>query len=400
MYSTLYMSFADVTSEKFFDKAYRIATSYGFEPAHKFVDRHRRNKRRKIATYHRADSRNLNNLATLLQFFFERVQHHSEECEPLYIFYSNIDRETKSVVTRSKKPDEAYFTLSIIGIDGPYAEALLMYCTDHIFRELRSKQHQVRINSMGSRDDSKEYFSRFSKTIKKMAQKDIPPECRRMLDKSEIVGAHSLLYAGEQDSVTEYITPTLRLLSDSAQSHFEKIIEYLEAHRLSYELAPDLVELTKYGLHTVFEIQSEYSPVYAHGGRYDTLPHTLYRRRVPVASVTISLPEKTVGSHTITTMPRKPKIFFCHAGSVARLRSLHVLSQLCDANISVAHRLHHPRVGDQLNQEAQRYPYVIIFGQEEAANNVVCIRKTDTRASNFIHINGEALKNIKEFIRS
>ena len=199
--------------------------------------------------------------------------------------------------------------------------------------------------------------------------------------------------------MAEYITPTLRLLSDSARLHFEQVMEYLEAHELRYELAPELVELTQHGIHTVFEICSEDLPIYARGGRYDTLPYYMYRRRVPIASITITIPEKTTGTHIPTKKIKEPRVFLFHAGDRARLRSLYVLSKLCEANVPVAHRLHCLRVCDQLNERVKQYPYTIIYGQEEAENNVVCIRKTDTRASNTFRLDDQGLKTIRDLIR-
>ena len=392
------MRFSDVTSENLFEKAYRVADFYGFESARTLVERYRGSKRKAIPTYNTMEERNLHNLTVLLQFFFERSIPITDE--PLCIFHSNIDRDTKSVLTNSKKPDETQFTLTVIGVENSYAEALILSCANHIFKDLKSKDHTIRINSMGTREDSKLYFSKLRKTVKKM-RKNIQPECRVLLENERIVEAHPLLHDSEQTNVAEYIVPTLRLLSDTAREHFEQIIEYLEAQGLPYELAPDLVEVPHHGVHTTFEIQSENSSLYARGGRYDTLPYHAYRRKVPVTSITITLPEKTTGTYRAKRKPKKPKVFLIHAGERARLRSLHVLSQLCNANIPVAHRLHCLRVSDQLTEETRKYPFTIVFGQEEAENDSVCVRKTDTRASSVVHLNEHTMSdNIKAFLQS
>ncbi len=390
------MSFSEITSEKFFDRAYKTAQAYGFVPANALIAEYKGSKRKKITTYKKTDNRNLQHLSTLLQFIFERQINAVDN--PLYIFHSNIDSETKSAVTNSKKPDKTYCTLSVIGIPEPYAEAIILSCAHRIFKSLKSKQNIIRINSMGTREDSKEYFSRLGKTLRKV-KKNIRPECKRMLDRNQLVDAHALLHDEDHAGVSEYITPTLRLLSDGARIHFEKVIEYLEAHELPYEFAPDLVELTQHGIHTIFEVSTEDSPLHAHGGRYDTLPFLMYRRRVPVASITITLPEKTTGTYIANKRNRKPKAFFVHAGDKARLRALRVLSQLCDSNIPVAHRLHCKKVSEQLNEEAMKYPCTIIFGQEEAENNTICIRKTDTRVSKTMCLDECTLEDIKSFLR-
>ena len=386
-----------LTPEKFFDKAHKIAGLYGFGPINEVFKDYKHMKRMKLAPYNKPSEKHLQHLSLVLRFYFERSLH-AYEYEPMFLFHSNIDRDTKSTITTSKRPGDTYFTLTIVGMRDPYAEALLLSCASHIFRSLKSDTYRIRINSMGTADDSKLYFSKLAKTLRKV-RKNIHPDCQRLLNDDKLCEAHSLLHHGEHAGVTEYITPTLRLLSEKARQHFERVIEYLEAHQLPYELAPDVVELTRYGIHTAFEIDDEQTPLYARGARYDTLPYHLYRRKIPATSITITLPEKAAGTHALPSRPRKPRAFFFHTGQTARLRSLQVISQLYDANIPVAHRLHYTRVADQLNDEARSYPYTIVFGQEEAENNVICIRKTDTKASRMVGLTDEDLQSAKEFIR-
>ena len=387
-----------ITAEKFFETAHKIANLYGFAPAHQVIKQYRGVKKQKIQPHNKPDEKHLKHLSRFLRFYFEQSLHLGEHT-PLFLFHSNIDQETRSVVTRSKKPDKTYFTLTVLGIEDAYAEALTLACTSHIFRACRSKNYRIRINSMGTSDDSKSYFSKLTKTLKKM-QKNIHPECKKLLEEGKICEAHKSFYTDDQHgNISEHITPTLRLLSEKARQHFERVIEYLEANELPYELAPDIVELTQNGTHTAFEIDDEESPLYARGARYDQLPNYTYRRKTPALSVTIALPEKSQGTYQTKTRPTEPKIFFFHVGEKARLRSLHVVSKLYDAKIPVAHRLHHRRVADQLNEKSRSYPYVIVFGQEEAENNVICLRNTETNASRTIDIDDKNLKTISMVIQ-
>ena len=386
-----------LTPEKFFDKAHKIAGLYGFGPINEVFKDYKHMKRMKITPYKKPNEKHLQHLSLILRFYFERSLH-THEYEPMFLFHSNIDKDTKSTITTSKKPGATYFSLTVVGVRDSYAEALLLSCASHIFRSLKSDTYRIRINSMGTADDSKLYFSKLSKTLRKV-RKNIHPDCQKLLNNEKLCEAHSLLHHGEHTGVAEYITPTLRLLSEKARQHFERVIEYLEAHQLPYELAPDIVELTRYGIHTAFEIDDEQTPLYARGARYDTLPYHLYRRKIPATSITITLPEQAVGTHQLKSRSRRPRAFFFHTGETARLRSLRVISQLYDANIPVAHRLHYTRVADQLNDEARSYPYTIVFGQEEAENNVICIRKSDTKAFRMVNLTEEALQSAKEFLK-
>ena len=225
------------------------------------------------------------------------------------------------------------------------------------------------------------------------------PECLKLVEGSRIAEAHRFLYDENHTDIAEYIVPTLRLLSESARIHFEQVMEYLERHDLAYELAPDLIEETPNGVHTVFEMRADDAELYARGGRYDTLPFHLYRRKIPVTSVSISLPQKVSGTHTSKVEVKEPRAFFFHAGKKARMQSLSVLSKLCEMNIPVAHKLHCARVCDQLDGGGRTYPYTIIFGEEEAENNTICVRKSETRASSIVRIDDGALRTVRNALR-
>ena len=64
-------------------------------------------------------------------------------------------------MSNSKKPQTAEFTLTAIGVDDPFVEAMLVSCATTIFNSLKSKKNTVRVNSMGNRANAKEYFSFF-----------------------------------------------------------------------------------------------------------------------------------------------------------------------------------------------------------------------------------------------
>lgn len=389
------MRLSETSTETFFEKSRRTAYLYGFKSMGDIVAEYRNTPAKtNVVAYNQVTRPDLRNLSHVLHYCFERSLHMQEE--PLFIFHSNVDRETRSLFPRQRRSNEAYFTITVIGISDPYAEALILSCANHILQKLRVKNPTICINSMGTVEDSREYFTRLNRTIRRFRD-SLQTPCQRLIDRSQITEAHSFLYDESHTKIAEHITQTLRILSDSARQHFERVIEYLEAHELQYRLAPELVEITRYGTHTVFEITNDNAAVRAIGGRYDTFSYFMYRRRVPVTSLTITLPEKTTSAHDTTTPIRTPKIFFFHAGEKARLRSLFTLSQLCDANVPVTHRLHHTRVAEQLTDQARAHPYTLIFGQEEVENDVVCLRRCDTRASTIIPLKGPLMRTIRDF---
>ena len=382
--------------EKLFNRASETAHSYGFRPFSSFSDEFREEKQIPIVDQGSVEEQHKRRLSKLLRFFFERSLH-ATATEPFFVFHSNITKESL-LPTEQQRQGKAYFSLTCLGSEGPYAEALLLVCAEHIFRKLGIKQPLIRINSMGTREDSKEYFSRLAKTVRR-TKRLINARCADLIASGNLVDAHPLLY-NSAEGIAEHLTPSIKILSDNAREHFERIIEHLDMHEFRYELSPDLIEETRFGVHTVFQVTSENSTLIAHGGRYDTLPYFLFRRKFPIVSLMLTLPEKITTSTVQMKKPKRPKVFLVHAGEAAHLRSLRVLSQLCDAGIPVAHRLHRTKVSEQLIPETRSYPFTIVYGQEEAENNRFCLRNTDTRATSLIPLTDTKCIAVKRFIKS
>ena len=386
----------NVSAEKLLQKASKVATLYGFTPINQLFDEYRGVKRKKVSASKSLSDKRLQHISLLVRFALEKQI--NVQNEPLFVYHTNIDSNIKRVMTSSKKTDGAYFTLSILGIKGPYAEAFLLSCVHHIFLSLRSKGTNIRLNTMGTAKDAKAYFSQLKKTLKKY-KSNLSQECIRLLNKEMYVEAHPLIYSEDHLGVYENLIPSLRHVSAAGNSHFEKIIEYLEQLNLTYEFANELVQDPMHGNHTVFEVCSNNTTLHATGGRHDSLAKSLYKTEIPVTSITITIPEQTVGNSTKNRRYPTPNIFLFHAGEKAQLRSLSVFTKLLHLNIPIAQQLHHPKVNDQLCGRRNSYRYIAVFGQEEADNDVVCLRNTETREFDTFKLMVKSdLERIKNFI--
>ena len=388
------MSKVHIDAEKFFEKSKKISSAYGFIPLHEVIEKKKGNSRINIPAAKHIPNKHLQNLSQVLRFYFERFNL-EEVIEPLLIFHSNVESQNRSALTSSKKAEDVSVNLTAVGIEDSYAEALLIACVSHIFKESNAKEHTIRINSMGSTKDAEIYYKQLKQTLKKV-KPYIKTECKKIIDSKGLVGAHRHLYDEEHYGVFENLTPTIRLLSDPARIHFQTLIEHLETQGLPYELAPDLVENIEYGEHSVIEIQDNDSKIYARGGRYNPLSQHLYKKNISSVSISITLPQKTDGSYISSSHIKKPKIFFLHSGKMARLHSIPLIEKIARINIPIAHRMHQTTVFDQIDGIENDYKYIIILGQEEVENKVVRLKNTETQAFNILPF--DKIKNIKEFI--
>ncbi len=388
------MSRTQHSAVQLFETGRGIALASGFSPLHEVVQQYKGIPHTTVASRGAVPRcGTIGELASILHFYFERRLQF--EKVPLFIFHSTVDCETRPVITVPHRSIDAHFTLTAIGITDPFVDALLITTGYQIMEQMRSKEILVRLNSMGDRNTSEKYFSLLHKTLQKHSPL-MSNECARLCRES-IVDAHRLIFDEDHMELQEKILTTLRFLSESANTKFKSVLEYLDAYPIPYDLAPELVTQTNQGVHTIFEIVSEDATLHAHGARYDTLPMTLYRRTIPISSVTISVPEKTVGKH----QPKKKKssaakIFFIHVGPQARFKVLSLLGELYKHDIAVTHRLHYTQMKQQLEEDGRKYPFILIFGQKELESGVIRMRRTDTHAFTTISLN--RLDTLKKYL--
>ena len=373
-----------ITDIKLFDKASNVSQLYGFKPVDEVFLEFKGVKKTPVSVDNRKIKTEFNPLSNLVKFYIERKLHLTET--PLFVYSSTIDRKTKPALSNSKKPQTAEFTLTAIGVDDPFVEAMLVSCATTIFNSLKSKKNTVRVNSMGNRANAKEYFSSLDKIIQKN-KLILSPECLRAYKECPIE-AHPLIFCDDNHcDIAAQITPTLRLLSDPSKEHFYNLLEYLKSNNFEYELASELVEDVNYGNDSVFEITSEGTPLNARGGRYDSFVKQNFRRNIPVSSITISIPEKSKGTYVPkATKKRKSKLFLVHSGENARYKSLNILSKLCEKNIQANHRLYYKRIDDQLGEDGRNHGFNIIFGQEESDIDALRFKNCTNNSSEVLPI--------------
>jgi histidyl-tRNA synthetase len=91
--------------------------------------------------------------------------------------------------------------------------------------------------------------------------------------------------------------------------------------------------------------------------------------------------------HVQSKMQKKPKVFFVQIGLEAKLHSLSIVEILRKAHIPMAQSLSKDSLAVQLGMaERLEVPYVLIFGQREAVENVVIVRNMKNHSQETIKI--------------
>jgi histidyl-tRNA synthetase len=93
---------------------------------------------------------------------------------------------------------------------------------------------------------------------------------------------------------------------------------------------------------------------------------------------------------------KKPKVFFVQIGLEAKLHSLSIVEMLRKARVPMAQSLSKDSLAVQLGMaERLEVPYVLIFGQKEAMENVVIVRNMSNHSQETVSID-EVVDYIKK----
>lgn len=356
--------------------------------------------------------------------------------QPVMLYYS-------STFYRHERPQRGryrefrQFGLEIIGTSKSIADAIIIQTTVTILKEAGIKNPFVSINSLGDKESRAIYKKELSLYFKKHLSK-LSPDQRlkvktnplRLLDSKDPKLAD--IKADAPDSIS--------MLSPESKKDFKEVLEYLESMKIEYKIDNTLVRGLDYYSKTVFEItdgvpeaespvstgektnsksndknnkekdteknktKEEKPPLLAiaAGGRYDYLAKQLGSKK-DICGVGVGIGVDRVlmneeAKHLNPKVIKKPKIYFIQLGFEAKLKSLSVIEVLRKAKVPIMQTLNKDSlIGQLATAEKLNIPYTIIFGQKEALNDTVIIRKMDTRSQDTIKIIDlpEYIKNLK-----
>lgn len=320
------------------------------------------------------------------------------------------------------------FGLEMIGSPKSIGDAMVIYLTAMILKEVGLANIMIDVNSIGDKESRAPYVRELTAYYRKHINK-ICADCRQRMKTNPL----RLLDCKKEECqpLKEKAPQSIAFLSPAAKQHFKEVLEYLDALKLNYRINTNLVRGLDYYTHTVFEI-TEIPPdeskeavaesqtaenvagtdsgdagvvtalALAGGGRYDYLARRLGSKKdIPGVGAGIGVDRILMSPNYKAPQPRivkKPKIYFIHLGFEAKLKSLEIIEILRAARIPVMHSLNKDALSAQLGvAEKLQVPHVIIFGQKEAIDGTVIVRNMETRSQDTIKIGklAEYIKRIK-----
>ena len=285
-----------------------------------------------------------------------------------------------------------YCDLEIMGGTKSIAEALLIQTARAILKEEGYENICVEINSIGDRES----INRFTRDLSNYYRKhvnDMHAECRQLLKKDPFD-----LLACTNDKcrkINEGAPRSMDFLSESSRTHFQEVLEYLEALGVAYKINNHLIGNKKYCTETIFSIidldhdkKSADPKTLAIGVRYDGLAKKIgFKKEIQGVGISILTRNKKAELRKEIKKFKKPFASFVQLGFESKLLSLSIIEELRHAKIPLYLSLARDRLGAQVSVvEKHHIPYALIMGKKEAVERTVIVRNNDTHAQEIIPI--------------
>jgi histidyl-tRNA synthetase len=282
-----------------------------------------------------------------------------------------------------------------------------------ILEEIGIQDVVVEINSIGDKESRKKFIKDLTTYYKKLNNK-LCANCRERLKNSPL---RLLDCKEEQCQVFKKDAPKpMNCLTPESKKHFKEVLEYLEETGVNYNLNHHLVRGLDYYTHTVFEFEKTFTEEIEKangtvekiektlsiggGGRYDYLGKAMGSKKdTPAVGVALGIDRILLmpGTENVQSkIQKKPKVFFVQIGLEAKLHSLSIVEMLRKARVPMAQSLSKDSLAVQLGMaERLEVPYVLIFGQKEAMENVVIVRNMSNHSQETVSID-EVVDYIKK----
>lgn len=291
-----------------------------------------------------------------------------------------------ALVYRRRKP--AGYGLHYIGAASGVAEAALIRATLSILSEEGHKNMRVELNCVGDKDSLAVYERELGNYVRKFAG-SLPDDLRAVL-KEDVFN----LFRREEEQLVglrQGAPGSLSYLTSASRNHFKEVLEFVEGLGIEFSLEPSLVGEKNHSSHTIFgirpsavEMETIHPGYLAVGYRYSRLGKRLgMRKEVPMASVSIFTPEKTV-KQVYKNLPR-PKFYLVQLGREAKIKTLELIEMLRREKIPVHHFLGKDKLSFQLQSADElKVSHLIIIGHKEALDGTATVRNISTRAQDTI----------------
>jgi histidyl-tRNA synthetase len=276
------------------------------------------------------------------------------------------------------------FGVEVLGAQDPSIDAEVITLAMEIYRELGLKNLKLVINSLGDKDSRiahrEALISHFKPRIDEFCG-----DCQNRLEKNPL---RILDCKRDRDHELMKTAPSiLDYLNEASKEYFEKVLSYLTALEIPYEVDPKLVRGLDYYNHTAFEIMSNAEGFGAittlcGGGRYNGLIQEMGGPETPGIGFAFSI-ERLISALEIEGISFKNEMnvdcYIVSLGDEAKDYAVVLLQQLRKAGISAEKDYLDRKMKAQLKSaDRTGANFVAILGEDEIMKNVINLKNMET----------------------
>ena len=295
--------------------------------------------------------------------------------QPVKLFYiGSMYRRERPQALRLR--EHFQWGAEILGSKEPICDAQVMQLIDGLFKKFKLKDYIFKLNSIGSLEDRKKYKKTLLRYYKSYIRK-VCEDCKRRYKTNPL----RLLDCKNEVCVEiKQKAPTLlNHLCKECESHFGKVLEYLDDMGITYELDGTLVRGFDYYSRTVFEVFfTERATAVGGGGRYDYLSKMLGGQDVPAVGVAIGIERliEVVKMHQVKlSYFKKPQIFLAQVSEEAKKEALKLFEMLIKNNLPVSEAFAKSSLSSQLDlADKMGVKFTLIMGHKEVGQKNVIVK--------------------------
>jgi len=305
---------------------------------------------------------------------------------------------------RKERPQHGRFRehnqwgLEILNTQDAFADFFIIFNFYQFLTKLKVKNLTIKLNSLGCQRCRKKYKRRLLKYYQQLKAK-LCSDCQRRFKLNPL---RLLDCKNPQDQEFKKNAPNiLDHLCKYCETHFQKVLEFLDYYQVPYELDKTLVRGFDYYERTVFEIFVEDEAIaLGGGGRYD-LGKILADQELPSVGGGLGLERLKIvlDKLEVNFKLTQPKIFVAFAGEEARIKAFDIYLELQANNFNPFANFFKTSLSLQLEYANKiGVKYGLILGFQELGKGEIILKDMEYGSQEILKIK-DLTKELKKIMR-
>ena len=319
--------------------------------------------------------------APVCRAYLEHGMHNLPQPVRLY-YFCPVFRYERPQAGRFRQHHQ--FGVEVLGDGDPSVDAEVIEVAWDLMTSLGLTDINLLINSVGDPQCRPAYVEKLREYYSGHKEK-LCTDCKERLDRNPL---RLLDCKGERDHVLGNDAPkSADNLCGDCSEHWNKLLKYLDAMRLPYQIDHRMVRGLDYYTRTVFEVQpvdGGGQSTICGGGRYDGLITALGGRDTPGIGFATGLERLTLNlKRSEVSVPEepKPRYLVANVGDDARIAALELSVRLRRAGVGVILGSGTRGLRGQMRQaNALEIPFALILGDDEIEKGEVMVRDMESSA--------------------